>query len=86
MNQTPNVIRLGSLSKRNIKKLKNGHGSAATEIDQVANSTISANSNSEGKEVYPVILVYQETKRKKKHIKVGPMKIKRKKLKNMGFR
>ena len=86
MNQTPNVIRLGSLDKKDIKKLKNGHGTAATEISQVAAMTKASNASAKGQEIHPVILVYREKKKKKKNIKIGPMKIKRKRLKKMGFR
>ena len=85
MNQIPQVVRMGSSKKKNIKKMKRGHGSLATEISQVAATAKATHVAPEGKEVHPVVIIYREKKKKKKNIKIGGFKVKRKRLKRMGM-
>ncbi|MCB0840931.1 MAG: hypothetical protein KDE26_29465 [Bacteroidetes bacterium] len=80
---SPKVIRLGRVTKNKLKKFKNGHGKMANEFDQILDRVRSQYANEDGQEVHPVVVFYREKERKKKHVKIGGMKVKRKKLKRM---
>jgi hypothetical protein len=65
---TPVVIDLGKARKRNIRKLKRGRGKLYDETQDVIDDIRAGlGPQADGKEVLPVIVVYQRKRRKRRN-------------------
>ncbi|HTI69230.1 MAG TPA: hypothetical protein VMF06_04660 [Candidatus Limnocylindria bacterium] len=85
-NLPPRVIKLGSVKKSQVKKLKNGHGKLMEEILQIVNNEIAKlPAPPTGKVYQPVVIVHRCKKGKKRKVSVLGAKIDRKKLRKTGI-
>ena len=85
-NLPPRVIKLGSVKKSQVKKLKNGHGKLMEEIIQIVdNEMAKLPAPPSGKVYQPVVFVHRVKRGKKRTVKVLGAKIDRKKLRKNGI-
>lgn len=62
---TPIVIDLGKKSKKQIRRLKEGHGKLMADVSDTV-SEVRASLGSQGKEIVPVVIIYKQKQRKSK--------------------
>lgn len=86
---TAHLVKMGKTKQKHLKKLKNGHGKLASEIEQiVAQKMATLPPPPEGKTYQPVVVAYHEVlskKEKKKRKKKARKKARKKSMYGLNF-
>ena len=66
-NISPIIVDLGKKRRKTVRSLKRGSGKLLTEVNQAVDEIrTQLGSESEGKELVPVVLIYQRKQKKRK--------------------
>lgn len=72
-NISPIIVDLGKKRRKTVRSLKRGGGKLLTEVNQAVDEIrTQLGSESEGKELVPVVLIYQRKQKKRKKRGVWP--------------